>query len=134
MTGHQIADLENRSAVTIGFFFLFRSSEIRPIRHRDILLGMANGRPFVTLFIRKSKTYRGKRGTFRTLHGAPSVLCPVKAVAAFIAAKRGHCNDNDYLFSGNIAARIQKLMKLTAVTFELPDGRFTCHSLRSGGD
>ena len=117
----------------MGFFFLVRSSEIRPIRHRDILLGMDNGRPFVTLLIRKSQTDQEKRGTLRTLYGVPSVLCPVKAAASFIAAKRGHYNDNDYLFSGNIAARIQKLMKLTAVTCELPEERFTRHSLRSGG-
>ena len=86
--GQQIADLENWAAVTMGFFFLLRASEIRSMRHRDILLGVDNGRAFVTLFIRKSNTDQAKRGTFRTLYGVPSVLCPVKAVATFITAKR----------------------------------------------
>ena len=63
----------------------------------------------MTVFVRKSKTDKEKRGTFRTLYGVPSLLCPVKAVAAFISAKRAHYYDSDRLFSGKIASRIQNI-------------------------
>ena len=57
----------------------------------------------------------------------------VRAVAAFIASKRGRYGDNESLFSKNIVSRIKSLLKLAAVHFELPPERFSCHSLRSGG-
>ena len=87
----------------------------------------------MALFILKSKEGRGKRGTFLTLYGFPSVLRLVKDVASFITSKRGRYKDNDRLFSENIATRIRKISKFTAATFELPEELFARHSLRSGG-
>ena len=61
------------------------------------------------------------------------VLLPVKATATSISAKRGHYNDND-CFVENIVDRIRQLLKSTSCAFNPLGGRFTCHSIRSGGD
>ena len=106
---------------------------MRALKHRDILLGTDNGRPFVTLFIRQSKTDQEKKGTFRTLYGTQSELCPVKAVSAFISTKRGRYGDMDDLFSVDITNRVQNLLRLATKAFDLPVKRFSSHSLRSGG-
>ena len=113
INGQKISDLENWDAVALGFFISMGEGEVRDLKHRDILLGVDNGRPYVTLFIRQSKTDQEK-GVFRTLYGIPPVLCHVKAVSAFISTKRGRYGELGDLFSANITIRVQNLLKLAA--------------------
>ena len=102
-SGRKLADLKNWPAMDLGFFFLLRSSEMRPLSRRDVLLGLGNNCPFVTIYIRQSKNDQSNRGTFRTLYSVGSVLWPVKAVATFIATKRGNYADEDFVFDQQIA-------------------------------
>ena len=97
------------------------------------MLGVDNNRPFITIFIRQSKTDRQRRGTFRTSYGADSTLCPVKAAVRSIAAKRGRYGDNDVLFPERAIGRIRDHLRLAARIFGLPEHRLSCHSIRSGG-
>ena len=129
----RVIDLELWSSLTLGFFFLLRSSEIRNIRHMDVMLGLDNNRPFITLFIQQSKTDQQRRGTFRTLYGVDSILFPAKAAVKFIASKRGKYKDDDKLFPEVSIGRIRDHLRLAAHAFGLPEHRFSCHSLRSGG-
>ena len=87
-------------SLTLGFFALLRPNEIEEIRHRDVMLGIDNNRPFVNLFHRQSKDNQFRRGSIRTPYGAESNLRPAKAAAKLIAPKKGRYGDID-LYSPN---------------------------------
>jgi len=64
--------LRDKCAFLLGFYGMLRRSEIASLALEDITTGTTGGRPFVELYIKKSKTDRGRVGASVTIAGVTS--------------------------------------------------------------
>ena len=78
------ANAEVWGAMVLSFFFCMRTSEMRNLRHCDIILGEKGGEAVITIFFQKSKTDQTAIGRFRSLCKTHSFLCPIAAVIPWI--------------------------------------------------
>ena len=91
-TGMESMNYELYTARILGFFFLFRISEMEALKWEDISVETQDGKKYVSIRIKQSKTDISKDGILRSLIEVDSVLCPV---ATFTAWKRMAFREGD---------------------------------------
>lgn len=147
--------LRDECVVLLGFYGMLRRSEIVALALEDVRTGNANGRAFVELHIKKSKTDRGRVGATVTITGRTSDGIDVAGpLIRFIEARTRYqpsqssplftawdldrltCTAATKLTGQALARRLQG--HLTALKAKYPDIQvnprsYGMHSLRRGG-
>ena len=121
------------TAMVLGFCFLLRGAEIANLRWCDVTILTEEGQKYLLLCIRRSKTDVEGKGTFRSLFGNKSVICPLSTWESFLGTQRVPKNKKSYIFDSGMINRIRSVIKWIASSMGLCPKFFAAHSLRSGG-
>ena len=121
------------AAMTIGFFFLLRVSELENLRMRDIRISTENNQSFLTLFLEGSKTDRYNQGDFKRLGQVGGLLCPLDALVRYVSVIEWDPTSTRKLFGNGLRGRLGGMMKTAASANHVDPSRIGTHSLRSGG-
>ena len=130
---HYSSKFELCAAMTIGFFFLLRVSELGNLRMRDIRIGQENGISFLTLFLAGSKTDQYNRGDFKRLEKVGGLLCPLDALVRYLKVIQWGPSSNRKLFGLGLRDRLGSMMKSAAIANRIDPSRIGTHPLRGGG-
>ena len=108
-TGMESMHCELYTACILGFFFLFRISEMEALKWEDISVETQDDKKYLSIRIKQSKTDVFKDGILRPLIEVDSVLCHV---ATFITWKRiafSDGNENKLACLGNDCGNASRL-------------------------
>ena len=130
--GAQWKPKEVRAAIITGFHFAMGISEVEALEDRDVMFHESEGKSYVAIIIRGSKTDQQKAGAKRTLIATGCELCPVRTLATWLDMKGWHPNSGEFVFNRRIAYRINHTLKELAKEHGLDETRFSTHSLRAG--
>ena len=149
------------AALLLGWFFGTRISELLAFRLCSVIFFDLNGRPLsfndpllvdhaveLELKFGKTKADQDGEGAVRSHYATGEVLCCVKSCATMVAARYlagGDTSPYSLLFQffdsspdsvrEKVLGRelVTRTLKAGAASAGIPEARFSCHSLRSGG-
>ena len=125
--------MELFAACVLGFFYLLRISELGNLKWEDISIDTKEGKRFLTIKIKQSKTDVFRDGIIRSLVEVDSVLCPVKTFMEWKEMAYDSNNPQGNVFGINLRVRVSAIMKTAALANGVFDKRIDTHSLRAGG-
>ena len=129
---NKLSDAELWAAVMCGFHLASRISEIEQLEDRDISCCKIDGRPCVSLAIRRSKTDKCQQGVHRTLVATYCALCPVNGIAQWLDPKTWNPKSPNKVGGASIARRINEFLKDISLSKGMGVGRIISHPLRAG--
>ena len=121
------------TACILGFFYLLRISELENLKWGDMSVGIKDGKRYLSIKIKQSKTDVFRDGVVRSLVEVDSVLCPVKTFLEWKEMSYDTNNEKGNVFGINLRARVSAVMKTAALANGVFGQRIDTHSLRAGG-
>ena len=121
------------AALTAGFYYLLRISEIQDLTEQDVEVLTEDGEPKLRIWVKRSKTDQRGEGLSRTLAANRSPSCPVVAMSQHLVNMNWEPEGERYIFPPNLREKLGNVIKWAAHNLDEDPDMYNTHSLRAGG-